>query len=293
MDSQKRFKENLETVSAIKDITSIYQEIASLRTSELKEGVRKLKKFLEGVSEIYNHAKGAYIGGVQKQLLTNRKNLQDLSFIKRNGRTILVFLSANEHLYGNLILDVWNEFLADSRSTKNDFVVVGTFGRYLVKTERLAGSTVYFDLDDDKPKQEQIQKIIDHISRYERIIVYFGQVVSILNQTAAKAEISGGTNFEQKVEGYKKYLFEPAPEKILEFFETEIIAALFRQKIYEHQLARFAARIFAMSQANENAYGMVEKISADLTSLKRRLHNRKQMEIFSASAFLYEKDAVK
>src|SRR4030043_1596977 len=103
MSSQKELKENLEAVVAISSITSVYQEIASLRMNQLREKVAKTRDFLNGVATIYYHAKAAYIAAVQKQL-AGKKELGSLFFMRRNRKRVIIFLSANEHLYGTLIL---------------------------------------------------------------------------------------------------------------------------------------------------------------------------------------------
>lgn len=281
MYSQKEFKENLGAASSIKDITTIYQEIASLRMNQLKESVSKTREFLDGVADIYHLAKTAYLGILEAQTARKKIDYNQLKFIKRNGKSVLVFLSANEHLYGDLILNVWEKFKVDKKETNNDGVVVGTFGKYLIKNEKELDKNVeYFDLDDDKPSGGQINKILEYVSKYEQIFVYYGKLITVLNQSPTKEQISGGASLQQKVKG-KKYLFEPSPQKIMEFFETEIIYALFNQKIFDHQLARFASRMVAMDQATENASEIIEKLEKEYKTLKKRVMNKKQLGIFA------------
>lgn len=281
MSSQREFREDLEVVSAIGSITSVYQEIASLRMNQLRGKVAATRKFLDGVAAIYYHVKAAYITALQRQLVARKQDLATAAFVRRNGKRILILLSANEHLYGTLILDVWRAFVRDLRQGKADGAVVGSFGRYLLTSEDIRAPVTYFDLDDDKPQSDQIKKIVNFISSYEQIIVYHGQMVSVLHQIPSTSEVSGGVTFQQQVVKTKNYLFEPTPAKILEFFETEIIAALFNQTVLEHQLARFAARMVAMDQATQNSKDEVTKIEKELRALRRRVLNRKQIETFA------------
>ena len=191
MYSRKEFTENINAATSIKSITTIYQEIASLRMNQIKDEVARTSAFLDGVAEIYNHAKSAYIDIIKSQTVKKDKAYNELRFIKRNGKTVLVFLSANEHLYGELILNVWDKFREDKRQTGHDGVVVGTFGKYLVRNESgLDENVKYFDLDDDKPGQDQINKILDYISKYEQIFVYYGRLITVLNQSPTKEQIS-------------------------------------------------------------------------------------------------------
>lgn len=281
MYSQKEFTENLKATTSIKTITSIYEEIASLRMNQLKDEVARTSTFLDGVAEIYNHAKSAYIDLIKSQKIKKEKVYKELKFIKRNGKTVLVFLSANEHLYGDLILNIWDKFREDKKAAASDAAVVGTFGKYLVKNESEVDQNIkYFDLDDDKPTQDQVNKILSYISKYEQIFVYYGKFITVLNQLPTKEQISGGTTLEQKGKA-KKYLFEPSPLKILEFFETEIISALFNQKIFDHQLSRFASRMVAMHQATENANEIIKKLDRQYKSIRRRTLDKKQQDIFA------------
>lgn len=283
MFSRKEFKENSEAVSTIKDITGIYQEIALLRMNQLKNGVESTRNFLNGVAKVYTHAKAAYIADWQKGASEDKKRTEKPSLIKRNGKTLLVCLTANEHLYGDLILNVWSQFITELKADpKNEVVVAGVFGKYLIENERIIRPSVtYFDLEDDRPSKSQISKIINFISKYEKIIIYYGQMTSVLEQNPTCASITGDI-FQEKVGNKnKRYLFEPSPEKIIEFFENEIISALFIQKVYEHELAKFASRTVAMDQATENAEDMLKKLNRDFNVLRKQILNRKQLEVFA------------
>jgi len=283
MSSSKYLKEDLQAVGAIKSITSVYQEIASFRMNQLRSRVAATREFLEGISAVYNHAKTAYISAVRRQTPKQREKMwKSLSFVRRNGKKVSVFLSANEHLYGTLILDVWGHYINDITRDRADAVVVGSIGQYLLGNEQLDVETAVFNLDDDKPTTEQIKKIIDYLSKYEEVVIYHGQMETVLHQVPTKSEISGGVSFDKRPARLaRKYLFEPSPEQILAFFETEIISALFNQTILEHQLARFAARMVAMDQATENANEQTKKIKKEIRNLQRRVMNRKQLEVFA------------
>src|SRR3990167_5397371 len=73
MYSRKEFTENINAATSIKSITTIYQEIASLRMNQLKDKVARTSAFLDGVAEIYNHAKSAYIDIIKSQTVKKDK----------------------------------------------------------------------------------------------------------------------------------------------------------------------------------------------------------------------------
>jgi len=283
MPTLKQIKEDLEATSTIKTITSIYQEIAYLRMNQIRQGVLSNRGFIEELSRVYNQIKKSYINSLKKKGRLKKEELKKISFIKRNKRRIAVFLSSNQFFYGTLILDIWHNLLNYLNDSKADLAVVGKTGRYLAERSGFEGKIFYFELDDDNPRREQMKKIMDFIKNYEEIIVFHGKFSTAISQKPVQDNISGGITLELEKElgKVKNYLFEPSPEDILEFFETELISAFFNQAVLEHRLSRYAARMVAMYQATENAKEIKRKLKIKQKKLERQLSNKKQIELFA------------
>ncbi len=284
MPTLKQIKENLEATSTIKTITSIYQEIAHLRMNQIRQRVLSNREFIEELSWVYNRIKKSYIASLKKKGKLKKRELEKISFIKRNRRKVAVFLSSNQLFYGTLILDIWRNllnYLNDSNNSEADLVVIGKTGRYLVEISGFRGKAFYFELDDDNPKREQMKKIMDFIKNYEEIVVFHGKFSTALSQKPVRDNISGGVVLEKELGKVKDYLFEPSPEDILELFETELISAFFNQAVLEHRLSRYAARMVSMYQATENAKEIKRKLKIEQKKLERQLLNKKQIELFA------------
>ena len=282
MNSIKELGANIGAVDTIESITSVYEGIASLRMNQVKDTVEATKKFIEGVATVYQHAKIAYLSKLQKTLKkADKDKLEALSKLKRNGRSVYIYLSANEHLYGSLIMDVYKEFIADvSKDPKADVVVIGEFGKALVDIATLPNQVTYFEINDDKPKPEEITKVFEVLIKYERVILHYGKMRTLLTQVPDRIEITGGVDSSISQEA-KDYLFEPSPEAVMDFFEGEIIGALFNQKVFEHQLSRFASRMVAMDQASQNADILIQRLRKELNRAKKRVQNTKQLDVFA------------
>lgn len=275
----KKIKENLKAVSSIETITKTYQEIANLRMNKIRRRVLDNREFIEGLSRVYVMAKKAHIAQLKRQGLRKKEE----SFIKRRGQKVVVFLSGNERFYGTLILDIWKgvfNYLAENRA---DLAVVGQIGKYLVKRGGLELKTFYFELDDDDPEKEKIKEIIEFIKNYEEIIILHGRFQTILSQKVVQTNISGDIAIEEGLAEVKKYLFEPSPGAVLEFFETELMSAFFNQAILEQQLSRYATKMIAMYQATENAKERKKALEREQKKMEHQLLNRKQIELFAGS----------
>jgi len=281
METLKKIKEDLEVVSLISMITSVYCEIAKMRMNQIKEWVLKNREFLQEIAKVYQKTKLAYFSFLKKgKPFKESKNLEKITFIKKIPKTAIIFLSANQPFYGKLIYDIWS-VVSDFLETKGvELIVIGRIGKDLVSRFYPSKKFIFFELDDDRPKKEEVEKIVEFAKRFQRVIVFHGRFESPIRQSVAVSEISGIFPTPEKIEKAKEYLFEPSPEEIFEFFETEIFARLFHQTIFEHQLAKYAARVIAMYEATERSKKEKEKLQAKKIKIQKDLMNKKQINLF-------------
>lgn len=285
MPTFKEIKEDLERIKIISALTSALQEIAQIRMNEVRGNVLRNRIFLEELSKVYIRAKLAYFAQekLKRMGIFKKKNisLDEISVLKKRGNLLLIFLSANQPFYGALIYNIWSVVSDFLKKEVADLAVVGKMGEGLVNVFAPSQKYFYFDLNDDKPRPEEIKKIVEFAKSYKRVIVFHGKYESILKQKVAVSEISGVLPTPEKIEKARHYLFEPSGKDILEFFETEIFASLFNQTVLEHQLAKFAARVIAMYQATEKAKKMERELIVKQIKLQKELMNKKQINLFS------------
>jgi F-type H+-transporting ATPase subunit gamma len=283
MDTIKEIKENLEMVSRIKNIASTYQDIANLRMNQIREKVLKNREFFNELLSTYQKVRSTYAPSL-------KKNREKKFFREVKKEKIVLFLSANQSFYGTLIIDIWKKIQKYIEKNKTRLVVVGKTGKYLAENSGLGHKIIYFKMNDEKPEEKNIKEVLDFVKNYKNIIVFHGKYEKVLSQRPVMSEISGELPL-QKISISKKnilpqtqesYIFEPSAEAILDFFENEIIAVLFNQTILEHQLARYASRVIAMHQANENAKKMKQKLLMTKNNLKKLKQNKKQIELFNS-----------
>jgi len=276
MPTLKEIQKDLEFVLAIKNIVTTFQEVANLKMRQIKEKVLKSREFSKELLSTYQRIKSVYYYSLKKGLV--KKSF----FRKTEKEKVVVFLSVNKPFYGTLILDIWKEVKKYLEKEGGDLIVVGRMGKYLAEREGLGLFFFYFEFDDINPQKETISEIVEFIKKYERIIVFHGRYEKGFIQKPVMTEISGGLPKEKRGKEIEGYLFEPSPEAVLEFFETEIIGVLFNIAILEHQLARLAARVMAMHEASEKAKNFEKKLKAEESKLKREIVNKRQIELLGS-----------
>lgn len=280
MHQLAKAKSELAALAALNTITSLYQEMAIFKMNQIREMVLDTRLFLEGVATVYQKAKKSYLLYLKRQRKRLKKG-EEIFFISRNKKTIVVFLSTNEHFYGGLIFDIWKNVLSFLQKNPADLLVLGKIGRQLAESLNPPIPFRYLKLDDEKNISSEIEAIINAVKHYEKIVVFHGKFITPLFQTPVMNDISGGTIGKTKETEVRDYLFEPSPREVLQFFETEIISALFNHTILEHRLAKYAARMVAMYKANENIKIERGKLEKTQKRLIYQLLDRKQLEIFS------------
>lgn len=274
MATLKEIKETIAFVEIIENITKTYQEIANLRMRQIRDFVLKNRQMFEEILNTYQRIKNAYFVGVKNQIL------EKVEFSKKTKKLVLVFLSANEFFYGGLINEIWKRVKKSWHQKKNaDLLIIGKIGKNLAESEGFGGKFFYFDLDDVKIEKEKLEKILNFLKNYEKIIIFRGKYKKGFSQEVEEEEISGEFAITQK-QAEETYIFEPSPREVLEFFENEMLGILFHQSILEHQLARYAARVKAMFEASERAKKMKKNLELIFLKLKRGVENKKQISLF-------------
>ncbi len=258
----KKIKEALNTISYIETIAQVYQEIAKIKMDQIRESVLKNREFIEELLEIYGAIKSAYPFKIKPE----------------KSERVLVYLSSNERFYGTLIFDIWKEVEKYLSEKKGNLVVVGRIGKYLAEKSGLGLKFYYFELNDENPEIKEIKKIFDFVKNYEEILVFHGKFKTVLTQQVAITNISGVEIEKEKLTKNKIYLFEPSPEEILKFFEEELLFSFFYQTLWEHQLSRYAIRMIAMHEAQENAQKFKERMKKEEEKIKKKIYNKKQIE---------------
>ena len=268
MSTFKEIEDNLDAVSAIKTIATTYQEISQKEMTNIRDKALKNRKFIRRLNKVYTTTKKEHLKEAQSED----------GFIEKKKGEVVVFLSANARFYGALLWDVWAEVKKHLSKNKADLVVVAENGRFFAQNSDGIGEFTYFDLADEEPKEENINKIVEFIKKYKKISVFHGKFENILKQSSTRTEIPGKLP-ETDEDQEESFLFEPSTKEILEFFETELLTAFFNQAFLEHRLSRHATRVVAMHQAGENAKERKENLKMKLTRLKRKELDKKQFEI--------------
>jgi len=283
MLTKNELNQEAEFLSTVHSLLETYEEIAATKMERIRGSVLENRNFLLEVNAIYQQVKSSY--RAQIELFMKRKRIKDpskLTFIKKNGKTLYVFISSNTGLYGGLVQKAYRVFIESFRKKPGDVAILGKLGFEMFVGEKIKAPVAFFEFPDDHIDETSMQKICKYLVEYQDVLVFYEKFNSVIDQTPIVTNISGGMLPEEKSEPSIKYLFEPSLEKIMEFFEKEIVFSVFKQTIFESELAKFAARMISMDTGSENTRVKLKQILAVKNKLKHSESNKKQLEKFSA-----------
>src|SRR3990167_9005496 len=109
MRTYQQVKDDREKYLSLSDLTHVYEDIAVSKMQEIRLNVVTTRQLFEDVADIYNLAKSAYLKQIPT-LVSPKKRQEELDFIRKNKKTIVVFLSANQRLLGNIIYQSYQVF---------------------------------------------------------------------------------------------------------------------------------------------------------------------------------------
>lgn len=284
---EKKLSQEIEDIRALGNLARVWARIASRRMMEVRQSVTSTRVFLEAIDKIFQEVRASYTDKVRKLAKARTTNEgEKITFLAHNGKTVAVFLSANTGLYGDIIQEVFREFLKEVRSGDVEVTIVGRLGLSLFLEEEPNRPYTYFDLPDWQMDEQSLAKIIRHLVAYEEIHIYHGKFESVVQQVASMFNISAQTPIsEEEIAAQTKYIFEPTLEEILVFFETEMFGSLFEQTVRESQLAKFASRVLSLDQAGENVNEILKRKRLARLKLAHRTANRKQLNSLVTTLF--------
>ncbi|MBI2641385.1 F0F1 ATP synthase subunit gamma [Candidatus Roizmanbacteria bacterium] len=312
MQYKKLIRTELDFTQTFKMIAQAYQEIAVMKMRKIRGSVLSTRNYLSKLSEVFVDAKSAYKRELEERKKKAGKHPERLkkrpkqpkktaanpfqiptitplpgTQLVKKPQPVLVLLTANTKLYGAIVNKVFSAFVKHlEKDTASDIIIIGRLGRRLYQESRLQKPYLYFEIPDTNVTIEHLKPVMFHLLTYEKIYVYYGKFQTIATQDPTISNVSGDQPFSQELETPQVspgglFLFEPTLEEIIKFFEGLVSVSLFKQTVYESELARMASRIMAMEEAQDNINLTIQKLRSEEKKVKRLEENKKQLERLS------------
>lgn len=264
---------HVNEISAIQDLTSVFESIASLRISQIKDKVTQSTAFFQELWQMYTQLRVD-----PKTRLTKRR-----AHVEKDRNAIIVITSEGG-LSGDIDQFIIERMLKDRAELKGaDILSVGGHGAVLLG-QRGVKVAKRFKLPEGDTVD--VSEIIEEVHKYPQTTVYYEQYESLVKQSVerielvnAVEELSQKKGTEVETISSQDYVFEPSIDIVVDFMESIMMEIALSQTILESRLAQYASRFKAMGAANEKAWDMKRSLNLDYHRAKRAESDERLKEI--------------
>lgn len=244
----------VEQIEAVGELTSVFEGIASLRISQIKDRVLASTRYFNDLWFLYTQFR-----------LNPEDRLQNMG---KHGatRSALVVVTGAGGLTGDIDEQIVSRMLEDYDAESADIMVIGAHGSTLLK-QRGIRIAAEFPLPEGDEKID-VTQLSDLIKPYKDVTVYYEQYQSLFSQSVERIELlakvrqlgEDQAGQDRNVISSRDYVFEPSLKEVINYMEGTMFEIALSQVILESKLAQLASRFKAMHQASRKAVDMKKQI---------------------------------
>jgi F0F1-type ATP synthase gamma subunit len=133
--------------------------------------------------------------------------------------------------------------------------VIGRTGKLLLDRTPYAGRVPTLIFKDDIPTDTELKLLLDRLAPYSRAYFHYPRFVTVLTQTVVELDITEDNTATDVAEiehdPDRTHILEPEFSELVQFFESAVRRFLLSRVMFEAEVARTAARMVAMSEAEQ------------------------------------------
>ncbi|MES2875982.1 MAG: F0F1 ATP synthase subunit gamma [Patescibacteria group bacterium] len=264
-------EKEMNSIGTLKDLTSVFESLASTQVAKVKDKVQVSESFFDLLWQRYTSLRVD-----PKKRITGREGIGD------NGRKVLVLISAEAGLSGDLDMRMIESMQSEYDPKDTDIVVLGSHGASQL-SQRGIPYIKFFQL----PETDQyinVNPVIDVVRPYEKITVYYEEYLSLGEQEVRSINLVTSIQAmseaaEEDVMTANDTIFEPSLDEIADEMEASMMSLALSQTILQSGLAQAASRFNAMTVAEDRAGDLLRDYTMEFHRAKRSESDRRLREV--------------
>jgi F-type H+-transporting ATPase subunit gamma len=259
-----------EQITTVQDLTAVFEGLASTQVAKVRNKVALSKEFFQLLWKRYSS-----IRIDPKTRITNR----DQATL---SKTVFVIISAEAGLSGDIDQRLIETMLQDYKKETTDIIVLGSHGANQLTQRGISFVRFFQVMESDR--YIDVSPVIEAVSPYAKIIVYYEEYVSLgvqeiksINLITSMQEMS--KEAEEDVMTADDTIFEPSLNEIADQMEMTMMTLALSQTILESNLAQAASRFSAMAVAKKRAGELLGDYMLEFHRAKRSESDRRLREV--------------
>lgn len=276
MRRPQEIAEDVQRMAGMLQLTGIFESIASMRISQIKNQVQQSEQFFSSLWNIYKQLR------VDTEFRFGRSETQSEVIDKELFIIITSEGGSSRDIDQKLIEIMLKQFKTD----KNDIVVVGHHGAIQL-AQRGVGFRKYFKLPASDLHINAAPLIVE-VQKYLSTTVFYQTYVSLMVQDVKRisldsAIVQSGEHAKAVGETISEtnYIFEPSPLAVVDHLERSMLQIAISQFILESKLAQYASRFRAMTAAHNRADESLHDLQASYNRARRAVKDERLKEIIN------------
>ncbi|HSX53009.1 MAG TPA: F0F1 ATP synthase subunit gamma [Patescibacteria group bacterium] len=264
----------VDAMHTLVGLTSVFEGIASMHISQIKDQVLESQDFFSELWNIYSQIR------VGESFHYGRG--QDEAPIY--NRDLYVVITAEGGFSGDIDQRLIEWMLKQYDKTKQDIVVVGHHGAIQLAQQGI-GFKKYFKLPDQDVGMN-VEPLIKEVLKYQSCNVFYQTYVSLAQQDVKRISLSNAVQELGKREvstggdiiTEQTYIFEPNTFALINHLERSMMQITVSQVIFDSKLAQYASRFRAMTLAHQKADDTLLDFVTLLNRAKRAVKDERLKE---------------
>lgn len=265
MSTTKQYKELIENGESIQLVSQVLTEISSTKLKKIRFNVEQNTLFFNELTKVYKMV----------QFVAKEKNL---TLVNKPKNLVIILITSNSRLFGNLNQQLIDYYINQTRNLQTDRIIIGKTGGHFFNTSNYIKTFKNVNFNNDLPSDDELKQLVGEIAPYKRILVFYSKFKTVLTQIPTFSDVTAIPENTSEFSVDVKYIFEPEISKILQFFEDQITTLLIEDTFLQSELARVAARVVSMDQAQINAEEFIKEQKINLSSTRRSINNLRLIE---------------
>ena len=263
-----------QAMATLVGITSVFEGIASMRISKIRNQVLQSTQFFNELWHFYTQLR------VDSNFHFGRGQA-DLQVIDKE---LFIIITGEGGFSGDIDMRLIETMIKTYNRDKQEIIIVGHHGAM-----QLAQRSIPFKKYYKLPSKDQninVTPITEEVRRYRSTQVFYPEYVSLMVQnvqqialSAAVQELGKNTSAAEEIITETNYIFEPSTYAVVEHLENSMMQIALTQVILESKLAQYASRFRAMSAAQQKAQESRADIHLAYNRAKRAVKDERLKEI--------------
>lgn len=266
------------SMGTLVELTSVFEGIASMKISRIKNQVLHSMKFFDEIWSIYAQLRVDSLFSFGRDENASKDNIID--------KELYVIITAEGGFSGDIDQKLIRLMLKTYDKEKNEILVIGHHGAMQLKQANITYKK-YFKLPNSDININ-VLPIIREVQQYKNTKMFYQEYVSLSQQNVKSIDLSlavkergeAGEGTDDVI-SEETYIFEPSSYAVAAHLERAMMQIAISQLILNSKLAQYASRFQAMTASHQRADETRGELKMEFNRARRAIKDERLKEIIN------------